>query len=384
MKIAVISPNRQHLQDAAAALKAANHEVACHEGGKSHLRAVAEREQPDLMLADGMCCDPAELAQVEWVTSHFPDTAVVLMCSAHTPEFLLNSMRAGVREVLPSPAPAEAIVGAVARIAAKRAGAPLRPHGKVLAVMPCKGGSGATFIAANLARELSREANVLLIDLNLQFGDALALVHDGRPATTVAEVAGSTSRLDASLLASSAVRVSPTFSVLAAPQDPVQAMEIKPEQIESILSVAAAQYEFVVVDLPRAVDTLSIRVLDRAWRVFPVLQANLPAIHHAQRLLEVFRSLGYPADKTLPIVNRWERAGEIEFAQIQRALHGQEVLTLANSWRDVAASINHGEPLVEASRGNGVARQLIEIAQRLNPRPEEEQRSLLGRLFRKA
>ena len=98
-------------------------------------------------------------------------------------------MRAGVREVLPSPVTAPALEAAVSRVAAKLAGAPSRKIGKILAFMPCKGGAGATFLATNLGWQLAETKSVLLIDLNLQFGDALSFVHDGTAPSTLADVA---------------------------------------------------------------------------------------------------------------------------------------------------------------------------------------------------
>lgn len=385
MKIVVVSPNRRHLDEVRSVLEARAHEVVAVEGGKSHLRALAEQEQPDLLLADGMCCDPAELTQVEYVTTHFPSMAVVLMCSAHTPEFLLHSMRAGVREVLPSPAPAEAVLSAVGRLAQKLTGAHrARSPGKVLAFLPCKGGSGATFMAANVASELAHEKSVLLLDLNLQFGDAISFLHDDRTATSVADVAADISRLDASFLAASAVKVAPNLSVLAAPDDPSQALEVKPEHIEAILNVAASHYDFVVLDMGRTLDTLALKALDRAWRIFPVLQASLPGLRHAHKLLEVFRSLGYPQDKIEVIVNRFDRNGDIGLDHVQKTLRGAgRVITFGDSYKEVNASINQGEPLVRAARSNPVARQIIEFAQGLDPKPEEQQRGVLGRLFKR-
>ena len=220
------------------------------------MREIAEREQPDLMLVDGICCDTAELAQVEYVTTHHPSLAVILLCSTHTPEFLINSMRAGVREVLPSPVTAPALEAAVGRVAAKLVGAPTRKTGKVLAFMPCKGGAGATFLATNLGWQLAETKSVLLIDLNLQFGDALSFVHDGKAPSTLADVAKDISRLDASLLAASTVKVAPNYSILAAPEDLAHAMEVKPEHIDAILSLAVTQYDFVLLDVPRSLDTI--------------------------------------------------------------------------------------------------------------------------------
>lgn len=383
MKIAVISPNTNSLQEMGRILGAQSHAVVLIEGGKSRMRAVAEQEQPDLMLVEGMCCDPNELGQVEYVTTHHPKVAVILLCATNTPEFLINSMRAGVREVLPSPVTAGALEAAVSRIAAKRSSAHAPPSGKILAFMPCKGGSGATFLATNLGYQLAQTRSVLLIDLNLQFGDALSFVHDGKPASTLADIAHDISRLDASFLAASAVRILPNYSILAAPEDPSQAIEIKPEHIAAILNLAVTQYDFVLLDIGRTFDMLAIKALDRADRIFPVLQAGLPYIRNANKLLAIFKSLGYPADKIELIVNRFEKGGEIGMDSVRRSLGDVSIHTVPNSYKEVNASINHGDPLIEIARSNAVSKTLSEFALSLSPK-QEESRSLLGRLFRRA
>jgi pilus assembly protein CpaE len=161
-------------------------------------------------------------------------------------------------------------------------------------------------------------------------------------------------------------------------------MEVKPEHIDAILNLAATQYDFVLLDLPRSLDTLVIKALDRAWRIFPVLQCGLPDLRNAGKLLEAFRSLGYAQDKTEPIVNRFDKANEIGLDQVQRTLGGVHLHTVPNSYREVNASINHGDLLSRTARGNTVAKHLADFAQTLSPRPEENRGGLLGRLFRKA
>jgi len=383
MKIAVISPNVNSLQEMGRILGAQSHSATLVEGGKSRMRVVAEQERPDLMLVEGMCCDPTELAQVEYVTTHHPSIAVILLCATQTPEFLINSMRAGVREVLPSPVTAGALEAAVSRIAAKRIGSHARNLGRILAFMPCKGGSGATFLATNLGYQLAEAKSVLLIDLNLQFGEALSFVHDGTPASTLADVARDINRLDATFLAASTVRVAPNYSILAAPEDPAQAMEMKPEHIDAILNLAVTQYDFILLDVGRTLDTLTIKALDRADRIFPVLQAGLPYIRNAKKLLTIFKSLGYPMDKIELIVNRFEKSGEVGIEHIRNSLGTVILHTVPNSYKEVNASINHGDPMIEAARSNAVTRNLAAFALALSPR-EEESRSLLGRLFRRA
>ena len=187
--------------------------------------------------------------------------------------------------------------------------------------------------------------------------------------STLAEVAKDISRLDASLLAASTVKVAPNYSILAAPEDLAHAMEVKPEHIDAILALAAQQYDFVILDVPRSLDTIAIKALDRAWRIFPVLQAGLPDIRNAGKLLEAFKSLGYPADKTELIVNRFEKSNDIGLDQVRRSLGGARLITVPNSYREVNASINHGDPLIRTARGNTVARHLADLARNTEPTP---------------
>lgn len=382
LKIVVLSPNQRHLADITDVLEGEGHGVVALAGGKSQLRAVAEREQPDVLIADGICCDHEELAQVEYVSTHYPQTAVVLMCSSHTPEYLLHAMRAGVREVLPSPVGADALRAALERIVAKLGRPKQSRAGEIVSFLACKGGAGATFLATNIAWELAQEGSVLLVDLNLQFGDALSFVHDGSPATTLADVTSEMRRLDASLLAASTTRITPSLSVLAAPQDPGQALEIQPEHIDAVLSLAARHYDHVLVDLPRSLNTTTIKVLDRSTKVFPVLGPSVPAVRHAIKLRQAFESLGYPASKLQFVVNAYERAADVGLEQVQRSL-GVPVRVLVHGGSAVAASINRGEPLLQMARTSPLGRQLVELARTLNPQPEE-QKTLLGRIFRRA
>ena len=383
MKIAVISPNKAHLQEMGDILQSNSHAAILFEGGKTKMRLVAEQERPDLMLVDGMCCDLHELVQVEYVMTHHPNTAIILLCATQTPEFLINSMRAGVREVLPSPVSAEALQAAVTRISAKLMGVHSRSPGKILSFTSCKGGSGATFLATNLGFQLAETRSVLLIDLNLQFGDALSFVHDGKPASTLADVAHDITRLDASFLAASTVKIADNYSLLAAPEDISSAMEIKPEHIDAVLSLAVSHYDFVILDIGRTLDTLAIKALDRSHRIFPVLQAGLPGVRNANKLLAVFKSLGYPDQKIEMIVNRFEKGGEIGLDDIQRSVGKVSVRIVPNSYKDVNTAINQGNALADLARSNAVTKNLAEFALSLGPK-QEESRSLLGRLFNRA
>lgn len=383
MKIALISPNKTHLSELSLALDGAGHATIAVEGGRSRLPQVLAEHRPDLVLIDGMCCDPDELDAVEQATAQQPQLAVLLMCAQHSAEFLMRAMRAGVREVLPSPAPVPALLAAVQRIEGKRPGARAAGRGRLLAFMACKGGSGATFIATQLGQQLAAQHRVLLIDLNLQFGDALLLAHDKPPPFTLADVARDIARLDASLLSACAVPVTPSFSVLAAPEDFAEALEVRSAHVDAIVQAALQHHDFVLLDLGRNLDPLNLRMFDLADRIFLVMQAALPDIRHARRLQKALRALDCPADKLEWIVNRHDKAADIGLEEIARALGGQRLRTVANSYREVQAAVNQGAALGALSRSGAVTRSLAELALSLTPR-QDVPPSLLGRLFRRA
>jgi pilus assembly protein CpaE len=383
MKVALISPSQQHLQQLGGVVHSCAHQTVLVEGGKSKMREVVECERPDIVVVEGMCCDPTELAQVEYLSTHHPNLAVVLLCASTTPEFLINSMRAGVREVLTCPVNAVALQSALDRVIARMRISQGKTDGRVLAFVGCKGGAGATFLATNLAAELAARRTVLLLDLNLQFGDALSFLHDAEPASTLADVAREIDRLDASFLASSATKINPKLSILAAPEDPALSMEIKPGHVEAVVSLAASVYDFVLMDVGRTIDGSSVKALDRADKIFVVMQPLVPSVRNAKKLLLAFRALGYSNDRIELIVNRFERS-DIGMADIERALGKLAIHTVPNSYRQVSAAINQGDPLARAARGNPVSRNLADFARDLTEEPAEKKAGLFGRLLGRA
>ncbi len=391
MKIALISPSKVHLSEmsqvlqgaTSAALHGAAHELLQIEGGRSRLAEVVEAHHPDLVVVDGMGRDPDELEPVEQVTSAHPQLAVLMLCAQQSPEFLLRAMRAGVREVLGSPPTAASLLMAVERVDRRRLGLAARPPGRVLGFVPCKGGSGATFIAANLAYQLAAEKTVLLIDLNLQFGDALGMLSEQPAAISLADVAREIDRLDAAFLGACTTRINERLSVLAAAEEVSDGLEVRAEHLEAIVRLARRHYDFVLLDLERHLDPLSLRAMDLADQLFVVMQAGLPWVRNARRLQKLLAGLSYPADKVHWLVNRAERSDDIGLDDIAQALGVEQVRSVANDWREVSGSISRGTALMELTRSSVVTRNLADLARSLGPQTSEPP-SLLSRLFRRA
>src|SRR5512139_3764780 len=385
MKITVISPSTQSLQEISAILEHANpsHQVTLHEGGISKLRMLSEQEHPDVIIVEGMCHDASELAPIEAITSSYPQMTIIMLCSQHTSEFLINAMRVGVREVLPAPVTKVALEAALVRTESKLGLRGNQRTARVIALIPCKGGSGATFLATNLGYQLSKDdKKVLLIDLNLQYGEAVLTVHDRKATSDIADVARNLSRLDASFLSASTVQVTSTYEILAAPEDAAQSLQIKPEHLDAILNLAINQYDFVILDVSNNLDDLTIKALDRAHNIFLVVQALLPDVRNANRMMTIFRSLGYSQDKVELLVNRYMRNAEIGLDDLRESSGVNRMRTIPNGYKEVARAINQGVPLETVSKSSVVHLAIREMAESLLPKVDRTQGGLFSRLLK--
>ena len=347
MKIAVLSRDERRLIDLARQLRSrpAADEVDMIGGTPARLTTLADEAVPDVLVVDQPRADEGELDQLERLGQLFPGMSFIVLSGDLSQQFLLQAMRAGVREVLPA-MPEAAVLGQALDRIADKLGQQGASAGRVLAFISCKGGSGSTFLATNLAYALSAAGKrVALIDMNLQFGDASLFVSDTKPLATLSDVANQIHRLDPSFLASSMVAVTPNYGILAAPADPAQASDVKPEHIDAIVKLARRQYDFVVLDVGRSLDPVSIRALDHADTVYPVLQMTLPYIRDGKRLLTVFRNLDYGKDKIELIVNRHDKNSDIRLRDLEEAFDTIALRTMPNHYDAAAKSVNQGVPV---------------------------------------
>ncbi len=343
---------------------------AAHIGSAQTLASVLRRDQPDVVLMDFPVADEQAMELIEVALTKAPGTHLVLVSPDRSVELLMRAMRAGVREVLPAPM-TPMTVRKVANDAQGRQTINSRHQdrtGKVLAVIPAKGGAGATFLAANLAYALSRQGKrVALLDLNLYFGDAAIFLGDKPVLSSLVDLARQAQRLDFALLDSSMIKLSEHLHLLAASESPEDADKVSTEAIEKIVDLARCHYDFVLLDVSSTLDQVVVKALDLADTICLTLQLNLPFIRAARHMAAVFRQLGYSHDKVSIVVNRYEKGDTISLADVQKATVLKIGRTIPNSHFAVSASVNQGVPMLEMAPRDPVTRALAAWVQELAP-----------------
>ncbi|HEY8130835.1 MAG TPA: response regulator receiver protein, partial [Thermoanaerobaculia bacterium] len=136
-----------------------------------------------------------------------------------------------------------------------------------------------------------------------------------------------------------------------------------PDHIDTILRLARQQYDFVVLDVGRSLEAVSVKALDMADVIFPVLQLTLPFIRDGKRLLNLFRNLDYPRDKIKLVLNRHEKKStDIRLEDLEQTMGMKVFRMIPNSYDAVAASVNQGVPIIKLSRTNVVSKSLLDLA----------------------
>ena len=342
--------------------------------GGMNTRLVGESQYSDRFLADVALLKPAavivvlskvpsdsEFALIKNVSTAHPGTAVITASEDTASSLVLRSIRSGAHEFLQLPIDAEEFRTVIERIQELRLASDGsgKKLARLIAVFSGKGGSGASFLATNLAAAMNVPS--LLVDLNLQAGDAASFLGlDAR--FSITDFVTNRARLDEALIQNFITPHSPGLSLLAAPPEPHEAEEIKPKDVTEVLHLLRQRFDCVVVDLPHTFDSTTVAALDAADDIISVLTLDIPGIRSTNRALKVFNRLGYPRTKVHLVVNRWSKNIDVQLQKVATHLDEQMIGLIPNDYRKVMDSINLGKPLVQSDPTSKIASEIKRIA----------------------
>ena len=158
-----------------------------------------------------------------------------------------------------------------------------------------RGGLGATTIAVNLADMLLEphgllvKANtntVALVDLDIQFGNAgtyLDLEDNG----AMVEIARAPSVPDRAFLDTALQKHPSGLRVLTAPKAAIPLDAVDETKVAAILDSLREEYDYLIIDLPRALVPWLEAVMKRTDLLLMVCDTSVPAVSASRRLLDL-------------------------------------------------------------------------------------------------
>jgi len=305
-----------------------------HEPGQAELQFLAESSQK--MQLPLIVCGPSD-----------------------NPEAMRLAMQAGARDYLSETTPLTDLVASLMRLRDEKVRNGASATGRLTVVLNGKGGSGASFLATNLAHDLVANggAKVTLADLDVQFG-GLCRYLDITPKVGLLQALEAANQMDDMSAEAFTCEHSSGLRLLAAPSKHlVQPSDISIEELDALLRILLSINDYVIADLPNRMDAVSEFVFERADDIVLVVQQSLPNIQDAARMIQLLTGeLAVSEDRIKVIVNRYTKNAAIELVDIRKALRTDELITIPNQYKLAAESINTGIPVAEISKNAPLAK----------------------------
>ncbi len=335
-------------------------EVIGEAGNGSEALRLAEKLQPDVALMDINMPDMDGIRTTELMALRAPESLVIIMSVQGEPAYLRRAMMAGAREYIVKPFTSDELASTIVKVfeierkkkealggieQPKAQIAPRRRNGKILSFFSTKGGVGKTTIATNLAVQLvsSGKWRVLLVDLNLQFGD-VAVFLNLVPKRTIADLTqgGSLNYTD---IEPYILTHSSGLQVLAAPTRPEYAELITIEHMQQILSEVKPHFDFIICDNFSRFDDFSLLTFDIADLIYLVVAMDVPTIKNTKLSLETMESINFK-DKVKVILNRSTKEMGLDIHEVEKALNCKVNYEIPSDGKALVSALNRGTPFV--------------------------------------
>ncbi|HXR92675.1 MAG TPA: AAA family ATPase [Steroidobacteraceae bacterium] len=309
---------------------------------------------------------------------------LVVVGSTNDTNAMRLAMQAGARDLLPIPLVEADLMSALARIERDRKAVSSGEEGAVTAFINAKGGCGSTFLACNVAHVLAAQSQqrVALIDLDLQFG-TIPLYFDLFPKRGLLQAIENLEGMDATAFQGYLARHGSGLGILGnAADDALPVGNISAEAVQTLLNVAVRSHQHVVVDLPRRIDPVTTRVIDRAQHIVLVVQQSVTVLRDATRLMNCLRrDLAVSADRITAVINRYEKDSPISTEDIRSTIGCADLLAVPNDYRSVSECIAAGRPLLEHVRTAAITKAVMALETRLGGTAATARPGLLARTF---
>lgn len=281
-------------------------------------------------------------------------TSVVIVATP-TSDLVLEAMRAGVRDVIDPDADDDAMrtmLIEAREYASRRSAVAGEPgpggnvDGRVIVIASPKGGVGKSTIAVNTAVGLAAHshAGVVLVDLDLQFGD-VATHLDLTPQHTVSDVFASQGGLDTMVLKTYLTQYTPGLWVLSAPESPAAADEISGKQIRELLETLAREFTYVVVDTGAGLDEPTLAALEEATDVVFIASMDVAGVRNVRKEVEVLNTLGILPMRRHLVVNLADKKAGMSPKDVSEVV-GLPITAVVPRAQEIAFAVNKGVPLL--------------------------------------
>ena len=274
---------------------------------------------------------------------------IVILASGESSALLEEALDAeGVADVLLLPQLTDNVVFSIRKAGhvGKRLTGSQRRHGRLVTVFSPKGGTGKTVTATNVGTSLAKHwgKRALLLDLDLQFGDA-AIMLGIEPEKTIYDLVTAPGELDSEKLAGYTTRHASGLDILPAPLRPEDAELVTEAKLARLLEVARESYDVIVVDTSPFFHGPMLATLDRTDELLLLCGLDVPTLKNVRLSLQTLDLLSFPPDRIKLVLNRANSKVGMKPKEVESALERKIDFEIPSD-RIVPLAVNRGNPAV--------------------------------------
>lgn len=335
-------------------------------GSMAQALAAIEQNPVDLLVVPIDDVEEAQLGVLDRINRREKQMGVIATGESADTSMIMRAMRAGIQEFLVRPLVETELVSAMERLSRRTAGTVT--DGQVFAVFGSKGGVGTSTVSVNLSHALMEshgDARVAIADFAVPGGD-IRLLLNVRPPYDLGDIASKVDRMDTDLLHSVMVPSTDRLWVLAAPERPEADEEVDASVASAVVKQMKTSFNFTVLDCEHRLNDRSLAALDSADRILLLTELKVPALRAAQRMIGVFRRLGYPNDKLGVVVNRYQSEDVVSPSEAAEVLKSEIFFRLPNDYLTCSRASTEGVPVGAHAPQSKLAGAYRQLAQRLS------------------
>ena len=243
----------------------------------------------------------------------------------------------------------------------------------VLPVHGLAGGCGASNFAVNLAWELAcvekaEPLRVCLLDLDFQYG-AVATYLDLPRKEAVFELLSDIANADSDSLVAAMQTFKDRLHVLTAPADMLPLDIVSAEDITRLLDMARANFDYVVIDMPKTIVAWTETVLGAAHVYFALMDLDLRSAQNVLRLNRALKAEGLAHEKLRFVLNRAPKftdlSGKSRVKRMAESLDISIEAQLPDGGSQISQANDHGLPLAETAAKNPLRKDIAKLAKTL-------------------
>lgn len=244
-------------------------------------------------------------------------------------------------------------------------------NARVISFLSAGSGDGASTTALNTAYALSRILNgrTILIDADYQYG-MIAKQLNLHNQYGIRELFEHPERgIDATLIKRMVVSYG-KLDVITAPSELQFLPPVSAQVIADLIASLKQNYDTIVIDLPHIWLPWIATILQNSTHVVLVAQLWLKSVSHAARMTRMVRELGIPANRLIPVINRFGAKFKeaVKPKDFERVCGVPIRYSLANDIRTVTAAETVAKTVLEMEE-SPLKHDIIQLANGLVGKP---------------